>query len=97
MNLTGDVFLSAAFVSYLGAFTGPFRRSLSENWAVTLRDKGVRVSDGYSLAKVLESDQEPFTVALIDANSGILMDIWGGPWYVQPAVKLQGRIIPPCE
>lgn len=52
VNLTGDIFLSAAFVSYLGAFTGSFRRTLSENWAMTLRDKGVRVSDGYSLTKV---------------------------------------------
>lgn len=52
MNLTGDIFLGAAFVSYLGAFTGPFRHSLAESWAVILRDKGVRVSDGYSLAQV---------------------------------------------
>ncbi|CAM9656208.1 unnamed protein product [Ascophyllum nodosum] len=53
VNLTGDIFLSAAFVSYLGAFTGPFRHMLSASWAVILRDKGIHVSDGYSLAKVL--------------------------------------------
>ena len=52
VNLTGDIFLSAAFVSYLGAFTGPFRHMLSASWAVILRDKGIHVSDGYSLAKV---------------------------------------------
>lgn len=51
-NLTGDIFLSAAFVSYLGAFTGPFRHTLFKSWAAILRDKGVRVSDGYSLPKV---------------------------------------------
>lgn len=54
VNLTGDIFLSAAFVSYLGAFTGPFRLSLSKSWTVTLRDKGVRVSEGYSLSQVRE-------------------------------------------
>lgn len=53
-NLTGDMFLSAAFVSYLGAFTGRYRRSLSESWAVILRDKGVRVTDGFSLYQVAE-------------------------------------------
>ncbi|CAM9781524.1 unnamed protein product [Ectocarpus sp. 12 AP-2014] len=53
VNLTGDIFLSAAFVSYLGAFTGPFRNSLVESWTVILRDKGVRVSDGFSVAQVL--------------------------------------------
>lgn len=52
VNLTGDIFLSAAFVSYLGAFTGPFRNSLVESWTVILRDKGIRVSDGFSLAQV---------------------------------------------
>lgn len=55
VNLTGDIFLSAAIVSYLGAFTGPFRRSLTESWALILRDKGVRVSDGYSLSQVGET------------------------------------------
>ena len=54
VNLTGDIFLSAAFVSYLGAFTGPFRHSLQESWAVILRDKGIRVSDGFSLTQVTE-------------------------------------------
>eukprot|EP00903_Cladosiphon_okamuranus_P017642 g16249.t1 len=53
VNLTGDIFLSAAFLSYLGAFTGPFRNSLVASWTVMLRDKGVRVSDGFSLAQVL--------------------------------------------
>lgn len=51
-NLTGDIFVSAAFVSYLGPFTGPFRHMLSKSWVTILRDKGVRVSDGYSLPKV---------------------------------------------
>ncbi|CAN0529915.1 unnamed protein product, partial [Ectocarpus sp. 12 AP-2014] len=37
----------------LGAFTGPFRNSLVESWTVILRDKGVRVSDGFSVAQVL--------------------------------------------
>lgn len=52
VNLTGDIFLSAAFVSYLGGFTGPFRHSLLESWVVVLRDKGIRVSDGFSLTQV---------------------------------------------
>ncbi|CAM9257732.1 unnamed protein product, partial [Hapterophycus canaliculatus] len=52
VHLTGDIFLSAAFVSYLGAFTGPFRNSLVGSWTVLLRDKGIRVSDDFSLAQV---------------------------------------------
>ncbi|CAM9197261.1 unnamed protein product [Discosporangium mesarthrocarpum] len=53
VNLTGDTFLSAAFVSYLGGFTGPFRDSLVESWAVTLRDKGIRVSEDFSVVQAL--------------------------------------------
>lgn len=52
VNLVGDIFLSAAFVSYLGAFTGPFRHSLSDSWAILLRDKGIRVSEKFSLTQV---------------------------------------------
>lgn len=52
VNIAGDIFLSSAFVSYLGVFTGPFRNSLVKSWAVILRDRGIRVSEGYSLAQV---------------------------------------------
>ncbi|CAM9185724.1 unnamed protein product, partial [Choristocarpus tenellus] len=52
-NLTGDTFLSATFVSYLGGFTGAFRDSLVEYWTVSLRDKGVRVSEDYSFVHAI--------------------------------------------
>lgn len=31
-NLVGDVFLSAAAISYNGPFTGPYRQQLSASW-----------------------------------------------------------------
>jgi hypothetical protein len=32
LNLSGDVFLSAACVSYYGAFTGEYRQELQAKW-----------------------------------------------------------------
>lgn len=51
--LVGDIFLSAAFVSYLGPFTGSYRRELTQLWTAKLIDASIPVSPDFSLAKQL--------------------------------------------
>lgn len=95
VNLTGDMFLSAAFVSYLGAFTGPFRHSLLESWVVVLRDKGIRVSDGFSLTQVSKTAPRrehrcfaPATVLIIICAHGD--DTLRGPFCLQTTERRNG-------
>jgi dynein heavy chain len=56
--LVGDVFIGAAYVSYLGAFTGPYRLELVGRWSERLRELGVPVSDKYTLLSTLASPVE---------------------------------------
>ena len=52
-NLTGDVLLAAACVSYFGAFTGEYRAQLVRQWLATTKSVGIPVSDSYSLVSTL--------------------------------------------
>jgi len=51
--LTGDLLLSAAVVSYLGAFTAPYRDRLLSMWTAKLREASIPSSGLFSLASVL--------------------------------------------
>ena len=48
-NLIGDVLLSAACISYFGAFTGTYRTEMVENWVNGTRERGIPASDHPSL------------------------------------------------
>lgn len=52
-NLVGDVFLSAAAISYNGPFTGPYRQELSTQWVQQVIDLEIPVSENFSLIKTL--------------------------------------------
>lgn len=54
-ELIGDVFIGAATISYLGAFTGPYRDSLVKEWLAKLVSLDVPCSDLYSLSGCLET------------------------------------------
>ena len=53
MNLTGDVLLSAACISYYGAFTGVYRAEMITWWLETCRAKKIPSSADYSLQQTL--------------------------------------------
>ena len=57
-QLVGDVFLAAATVSYLGAFTGPYRSRLTQAWTLACKRRGVPVSERFSLQETLSSAVE---------------------------------------
>lgn len=58
VQLVGDVFLSAAMISYCGAFTGPYRDRLSGAWVKEMKEMGIPVSEEFSLRDTLASPVE---------------------------------------
>lgn len=53
INLTGDVLLSSAVVSYLGAFTSSFRQSCLKEWNIKCQELKIPCSDKFSLGSTL--------------------------------------------
>lgn len=53
VQLTGDVLLAAAQISYLGAFTSSYRTSCLAGWVAACAAKGVPCSERFKLAAVL--------------------------------------------
>jgi dynein heavy chain len=52
-RLVGNVFVSAACISYFGAFTGPYREKLVAEWVEGCLSKGIPTSENFSLATVM--------------------------------------------
>lgn len=56
-KLVGDSLLSAAFVSYAGPFTIPFRQQLvTESWLPDLNQRGIPLTPGFLPLQLLTSD-----------------------------------------
>lgn len=59
VRLLGDCLLSSAFLSYLGAFSWEFRRSmLTEDWEKDVQDRNIPCSQPYKLELLLTNDVE---------------------------------------
>jgi dynein heavy chain, axonemal len=52
-DLVGNVFLSCACISYFGAFTGVYRKKLTDHWTQLCQDKQVPCSSVFSLLRVM--------------------------------------------
>ena len=52
-NLTGDMLLSAAAISYLGAFTAPLREEALAKWAAECTEKQIPASGKFTLTEAL--------------------------------------------
>ena len=52
-KLVGNIFLSAACISYFGAFTGEFREILVGKWVAECLERGIPTSDDFNLVKVM--------------------------------------------
>eukprot|EP01029_Cantina_marsupialis_P009144 TRINITY_DN2137_c0_g5_i1.p1 TRINITY_DN2137_c0_g5~~TRINITY_DN2137_c0_g5_i1.p1 ORF type:complete len:3984 (-),score=1416.37 TRINITY_DN2137_c0_g5_i1:203-12154(-) len=52
-NLVGDVFLSAACISYYGAFTGTYREEMVSMWFDHCKSSGIPTSDNFSLVATM--------------------------------------------
>ena len=58
-KLTGDILVSAAIISYLGAFTSVYRNSTVTEWIQELKTHRIDASLNYSLQSILG---EPVTI-----------------------------------
>jgi dynein heavy chain, axonemal len=52
-ELVGNVFISSACISYFGGFTGVYRQKLVDKWLESVKEKGIPVSENFSLIKVM--------------------------------------------
>lgn len=52
-QLVGNVFLSCACISYFGAFTGVYRKELTDSWTSECTEKEIPCSEVFSLVKVM--------------------------------------------
>ncbi len=52
-KLVGDAFLSAAAVSYIGGFTGAYRKALIKEWIVAMAEKKISHTADFQLANCL--------------------------------------------
>ncbi|XP_062266298.1 dynein axonemal heavy chain 3 [Platichthys flesus] len=52
-NLTGDILLSSASVSYLGAFTVDFRIDCQEQWHILCQEKKIPCTEDFTLSSTL--------------------------------------------
>lgn len=57
-RLVGDALLSAACISYLGPFTGPFRAQLLDRWRTECKALDIPVSPTFSLQQTLTTPME---------------------------------------
>ncbi|GAX73618.1 hypothetical protein CEUSTIGMA_g1069.t1 [Chlamydomonas eustigma] len=53
--LVGDVLLSAACISYMGAFTGSYRQKLVQSWILGCQEREIPASPSFSLQDTLSS------------------------------------------
>jgi len=58
IKLVGDVFLGSAAISYVGAFTGPYRDKLTRKWVEKCKELKIPVSDNFSLSETLSNPME---------------------------------------
>lgn len=59
VRLLGDCLIGSAFLSYVGAFSWEFRSDLVNlEWLKNLREKGVPLSDPFTLEALLTNDVE---------------------------------------
>jgi dynein heavy chain len=52
-NLTGDVFIAAAFIAYCGPFTTGFRKECMAQWVTQCNERGIPASPVFSLPEVM--------------------------------------------
>lgn len=53
INLVGNIMIASGYISYVGPFTAPFRKSLMEHWMKFAIEKKIPYSDDFSIDGVL--------------------------------------------
>jgi dynein heavy chain len=97
VNLTGDVFLSSAAISYYGPFTGVYRNEIVEEWLKKLKDTHIPCADSFDLREVMGN---PVTIRSwnlqglpadqVSVNNGV-MTVRGKRWPLMIDPQSQGN------
>jgi dynein heavy chain len=79
-NVVGDVFISAACISYYGPFTGPYRKKLVDIWLEKCTEYGISVSPGFELQAVMgdpvtirEWNMQTLPTDSVSVNNGVIV------------------------
>jgi dynein heavy chain len=53
VNVVGDAFVAAAFLSYAGVFETAYRKKLTEGWMTQVKERNIPISDKFSFSSFL--------------------------------------------
>jgi len=97
VNLTGDVFLSSAAISYYGPFTGVYRNEIVDKWLEACRTTGIPCGETFDLREVMGN---PVTIRSwnlqglpadsVSVNNGV-MTVRGKRWPLMIDPQAQGN------
>jgi dynein heavy chain len=96
-NLTGDVFLSSAAISYYGPFTGIYRLDIVEAWLDFVKKNGLPCGDTFDLREVMGNPVEirdwnlqGLPTDAVSINNGVLV-VRGKRWPLMIDPQAQGN------
>jgi len=97
INLTGDVFLSAAAISYYGPFTGVYRNDIVDDWLAATKKVNIPCGDAFDLRDVMGNPVEirdwnlqGLPADSVSINNGVLV-LRGKRWPLMIDPQSQGN------
>eukprot|EP00434_Breviolum_minutum_P018353 symbB.v1.2.016193.t2/scaffold1223.1/size130870/6 len=97
INLTGDVFLSAASISYYGPFTGTYRNDIVDAWLQELKNLQIPSGDTFDLREVMgnpveirEWNLQGLPADAVSINNGVMV-MRGKRWPLMIDPQSQGN------
>jgi len=97
INLTGDVFLSSAAISYYGPFTGVYRAEIVDAWLKAVKDVGIPCGDSFDLRQTMGNPVEIRDWNLqglptdgVSINNGVMV-VRGKRWPLMIDPQAQGN------
>lgn len=97
INLTGDVFLSSAAISYYGPFTGVYRNEIVDNWLSSVKQVAIPCDDLFDLREVMgnpveirEWNLQGLPTDSVSTNNGVMV-VRGKRWPLMIDPQSQGN------
>mmetsp|Transcript_47704 Transcript_47704/g.108527 ORF Transcript_47704/g.108527 Transcript_47704/m.108527 type:complete len:1551 (-) Transcript_47704:45-4697(-) len=97
INLTGDVFLSSASISYYGPFTGVYRNEIVDAWLKACKDVNIPCGDTFDLRVVMGNPVEirdwnlqGLPTDAVSINNGVMV-VRGKRWPLMIDPQAQGN------
>merc|ERR1719428_1548175 len=79
-NLTGDVFLSSAAISYYGPFTGQYRTEIVDAWLAKVKENNIPCGDSFDLkmtmgdpVEIREWNLQGLPADSVSVNNGVMV------------------------